>query len=407
MGAPGTARPNSAISIHTGGKDFVAEARSDGSLCYELPEGIVPPVEIGFTLPTGEPRSLIAAVFDAESHLQRDCFTTGQAPNDMMLAQGRFYIANAMDNNVSILDADSLEPRGTLALPEYASPSYLFVRGDIGFVTCNGNNILVAFSPNDGGELWTLQLPAEGVAFLGPGKPYASDSFVFIPLANIESFGNPSAYRRAEVVVVDITTHEIEKRIALAGEDALEVTPLYSGQLVVVEAGNISFDENWRPYTTTPSHLEVIDELTLEVVRTVDLGVIGAANPLVDATLQRVYLASLLDGNLYTVSTGNWTVERGETDPVVVGAETSFLSDLILIDHTVVAASFNEDRVYAVSAEDYSTAAWPLPEPLEVGTAGGEGFLAGPQTLVWDGAAHALYFLQGLANRVGRFEAPH
>jgi len=406
VGAPGTARGDRPVTIIAGTKVFVVSAKSDGSFEYELPAGIAPPVQVHFTTPSGEVKNLAASTFNAEAHLKRNYFTTGQAPNDMVLAQGKFYIANSMDNNVQIRDATTLESVATLALPEYASPSYLFVsHSTTGFVTCNGNNTLVAFNPNDGSELWTLELPSEGLAFLGPGKPYANGSYVFVPLANIESFGDPSTYRKAEVFVVSIATHEIEKRITLAGEDALEVARLRGGQLVVVEAGNLSFDENWQPYTTTSSYLEVIDEASKQVVRTLDLGAIGAARPLVDVARNRIYLASLLNGNLYTVNSINWTMERGEGNPVIVGAQTSYLADLMLIDDSIIASSFNEDRLYAISPLDFAMGAWPLPEPLDIGS-GEEGFLAGAQRLAWDQDSRELYILQGLANRVGRFDMP-
>ncbi len=131
---------------------------------------------------------------------------------------------------------------------------------------------------------------------------------------------------------------------------------------------------------------------------------VGAGTLLYDEERGRLLVGSLVNGRAYAISTESWLIERGRTNPIRIGTGKTFISDMLLTDDALLAASFNEDAIFALDPEGYDVGVWPLPAPLSLEQE--ELFLAGPQELYYDGTAGALLILEGVANRIARFDLP-
>ncbi len=404
---PGTAQAASGVTMVADTQLYAFNARDDGSLYFRFAEGGILMVSVNYTDPDGNSQSIAATPFSVEQHLTHDFALTGAAPNDMEFAGGRCYIVNSMDNNLAIYDTADFNKIGGLTFPEWSSPSYIFVGDELGFIACNGNNTIVAFDPTDGTEQWSVPLDAGGLAFLGPGRLWANEEHVFVPLANIAEFGVPgeeTLYNTAQVAVINIESHAVEFMLTLSGQNAVDIAPVGEDLLAISQAGNVSFDEDYNPFVTSSSFIDVYSLEDEGIVETVSLGVVGAGTLLFDGERNRLLAGSLVNGRAYVVNTESWVIERGHTDPIRIGTGKTFISDMLLTDDALLAASFNEDAIFALDPEDYTVGVWPLPAPLSLEQE--ELFLAGPQELYYDGAAGALLILEGVANRIARFDLP-
>jgi len=404
---PNTAAPVTAVTVTAGGQTADGKSQADGSIVFKLPVTNEQSASATYITPQGLKRTVTPALHRVEEKLTHDFLPTGSAPNDMVLTAERAYVANSMDNNVAVLALPDFSPAGTLVLPAGASPSYLFVNEALGFVTCNGNNTLVAFNPADGAELWTVELESGDAAFLGPGRPWANAAYVFVPLANIAAFGgggDETDYLPAELAVVSIADQTEAVRIELSGANAVDAVPVSATELAVAQAGNLSFDEDFRPFVTSPTFIDVVDTTALTVVRSVNLGVVGGSRLLHDGARARLLVGSITAGRMYTINTANWVIERGTLNPVILSDELTFVSDLLLAEGTLFVSSFNEDLVYALDPLTYNAGEWIMPEPLSLEQE--ELFLAGPQRLHYLAGSRSLLVLEGVANRAARYLLP-
>lgn len=404
---PGTAQAESDVTMAADGQLYTFNARDDGSLYYQFAEGGILTVSVNYTDADDNTKNVTAAPFSIEQHLTHDFVLTGAAPNDMVFANDWLYIVNSMDNNMSIYDTADFTKIGGLTFPEWSSPSYIFVGEELGFVACNGNNTIYAFDPADGTEQWSVQLESGGLAFLGPGRLWANEDYVFVPLANIAEFGQvgeETLYNAAQVAVIGIESHLMEFAIALSGENAVEIAPVGEDLLAISQAGNMSFDEDYNPFVTTSSFIDFYSLDSMKIVESVSLGVVGAGTLLYDEERSRLLVGSLVNGRAYQISTESWVIERGRTNPIRIGTGKTFISDMVLTDDALLAASFNEDAIFALDPEDYAVDVWPLPAPLSLEQE--ELFLAGPQELYYNDTADALLILEGVANRIARFDLP-
>ncbi len=404
---PVTAQPASGVTMAADGQIYTFNARDDGSFYYTFAEGGVLTVSVNYTDASGNTKNVTATPFSIEQHLTHDFVLTGAAPNDMVFANDCCYIVNSMDNNMSIYDTADFTRIGGMTFPEWSSPSYIVVGAEFGFVACNGNNTIYAFDPADGTEQWSVQLESGGLAFLGPGRLWANEDYVFVPLANIYEFGqagDETLYNPAQVAVIGIESHLMEFAITLSGENAVEIAPVGEDLLAISQAGNVSFDEDYNPFVTTTSFIDVYSLDTMRIVESVSLGVVGAGTLLYDEERSRLLVGSLVNGRAYEISTESWAIERGRTNPIRIGTGKTFISDMVLTEDALLAASFNEDAIFALDLEDYAVGVWPLPAPLSLEQE--TLFLAGPQELYYDGTAGALLILEGVANRIARFDLP-
>jgi len=404
---PGTAKSASGVTMVADSQLYAFNARDDGSFYFQFAEGNIRTVNVSYTADDGSPKSVVPAPFSIEQHLTHDFALTGAAPNDMEFMDGRCYIVNSMDNNLAIYDTADFTKIGGLTFPEWSSPSYIFVGDELGFIACNGNNTIYAFNPSDGTEQWSVPLEAGGLAFLGPGRLWANEDYVFVPLANIAEFGSAgeeTLYNTAQVAVIGIDSHLMEFAITLSGENAVDIAPVGEDLLAISQAGNVSFDEDYNPFVTTPSFIDVYSLDTMRIEESVSLGVVGAGTLLYDEERSRLLVGSLVNGRAYAINTESWVIERGRTNPIRIGTGKTLISDMLLTDDALLAASFNEDAIFALDPEDYAVGVWPLPAPLSLEQE--TLFLAGPQELYYDNAAGALLILEGVANRIARFGMP-
>lgn len=407
VAAPNTAAPATNVSVTAGGKTTDGDSRSDGSIALKLADKDQQSASATYITPQGLEKTVTPALHRVEEKLTHDFLATGSAPNDMFVTADHAYIANSMDNNVAVYELPDFSPVGTLVLPAGASPSYLFVSEEAGFVTCNGNNTLVAFNPDDGAELWAAQLPAGGAAFLGPGRPWANATHVFVPLANIAAFGSggdETEYSPAALAVISVTQQAEIARIALSGLDAVDTALVSGHELAIAQAGNLSFDEDFQPYVRTSTFIDVVDTETLSVVRSINLGVVGGGRMLHDTARSRLLVGSITAGRAYTINTANWVIERGTLNPIILSDNLTFVSDMLLAEDTLLVASFNEDFVYALDPLTYDGGEWIMPEPLSLEQE--ELFLTGPQRLHYLAGSRSLLVLEGVANRVARYLLP-
>ena len=404
---PNTAIALSDITIVADSQEYTTTALQDGSISYRFTVPNVRTVSVDYLLAGGGRKNIRPDVFDIADNITHDFLTLGMAPNDFVFFGGMCYVVNSMDNNLQVFNATDFSPAGGMTFPAGASPSYLFVRDGLGVVTCNGNNSVVAFNPDDGSELWSEELPSGTLAFLGPGKPFADQDRIYVPLANIREFGQPgdsTLYDPAQLAVINIASTRLENIIDLNGLDAVDVIPIGGNQIAICQAGDFSFDVNYSPFVFTSTFIDIYDLAEQEVSRTISLGVVGGGRMLYDEQRQRLLVGSLLEGRIYEISTETWLIEHGVLNPIDLSDDLTYVSSMAFMNGTLLAASFNEDLVYSLDAEDYTLGQWPLPEPLPLEQEAL--FLAGPQALRYDAAANRLLILEGVANRITAFKLP-
>jgi hypothetical protein len=404
---PNTAVALSDITIVADSQEYTTTALQDGSISYKFTVPNVRTISVDYLPAGGGRKNIRPDVFIVANNITHDFVTLGMAPNDFFFFGGKCYVVNSMDNNLQIFNATDFSPAGGLTFPAGASPSYIYVRDGLGVVTCNGNNRVVAFNPDDGTELWSEELPSDTLAFLGPGRPFANQERIYVPLANISEFGQPgdsTLYDPAQLAVINIGSKHLENIVNLNGLDAVEIIPIGGNQIAICEAGDFSFDANFVPFVFTSTFIDIYDLTEQAVSRTLSLGVVGGGRMLYDEQRQRLLIGSLLDGRIYEISTDTWLIERGLLNPIDLSDNLTYVSGMVLMNGTLLAASFNEDLVYSLDAEDYTLGQWPLPDPLPLEQEAS--FLAGPQALRFDATKNRLLILEGLANRITEFKLP-
>lgn len=404
---PGTAAALSEVKILADSQLYSTTALRDGSIKYRFNATGLRTISIEYMLAGGGKRNIRPDTFVVADNLTHDFLTLGMAPNDFYFYGGKCYVLNTMDNNLAAYDATTFSPAGGMSFPTGASPSYLFVRDGLGVVACNGNNRIYAFNPDDGSELWSVLIPADGAQFLGPGRPFADQDRIYVPLANIREFGMPGEstfYNQAQIAVINIASKALERKVTLNGFNAVEVISLGGGLLAICQAGTISFDEGYVPFAETSTFIEVYDIPEQAVTRTINLGFVGGGKMLYDSERERLLVGSLVNGRIYQINAETWRIERGMLNPIDLTSGLTFVSSMALYGNSLLVASFNEDLIYALDAEEYAVNAWPLPEPLPLEQE--PRFLAGPQAIHYDAAANRMLILEGLANRITEFRFP-
>lgn len=404
---PGTATAQSAVNIVADSQQYFTTAMPDGSIRYKFAPTGLRTISVDYVMANGGRKNVRPDPFVVADNLTHDYALLGMAPNDFFFHGGKCYVVNSMDNNLAVYNASDFSFVGGMTFPIGASPSYIFVRDGLGVVTCNGNNRVYAFNPDDGSELWSVMIPADEVQFLGPGRPYADQDRIYVPLANIREFGQlgeSTLYNPAQLATVNIASKNLETKVMLNGYNAVEAIPIGDNKIAVCEAGDISFDTGYVPFAYTTTYVEIYDLAEQAVSRSISIGVVGGGRLLYDEARKRLLIGSLLAGRVYQISTESWLVERGLLNPIDLSDSPTFISSMALAGDALLAASFNEDLIYSLDADSYTVGAWPLPEPLSLEQQAL--FLAGPQALHYDTAGNRLLILEGIANRVTKFSLP-
>jgi hypothetical protein len=407
VAAPGIALANSDIVIVADSQQYTTTATPDGAIYYRFTIAGVHTVSVDYQKADGGRLNVRPQAYVISENLTHDFLPLGMAPNDFIFFGGKCYVVNSSDNNLVIYNTSDWSQVGGMTFPAGASPSYIFVRDGLGVVTCNGNNRVYVFDPADGTELWSELLPANGLVFLGPGRPYADQDRIYVPLANIREFGalgDSTLYDNAQLAIINIASKHLETEVTLTGYDAVETVLLPGNLLAICEAGDLSFDTNFVPFVFNSTWIDIYDLSEQAITRSINIGVVGGGRLLYDDSRQRLLVGSLIAGTMYEINTTNWLIERGMLNPINLTDNMTFISDMEIVGNSVFVSSFNEDLIYSLNAEEYTLNVWPLPQalPLEQQAL----FLTGPQKLYYDGTAKSVFILEALANRIAKFDLP-
>ncbi|MDQ3023533.1 MAG: hypothetical protein M3R04_03975 [bacterium] len=366
-----SADPGTAVNITAGGTGSRA-ANADGSVSFKATVS-AGTIRLSYTK-SGQQLTSDASVQSLITRVTKPLFSTGAAPNDMVLADNSLFIANSLDNTV-VRYSPAGVVEDTATFDQFASPSYLDSFQGTLYVTTNGDNFLTTFAQDD------LVNPVDHIsleaseAFLGPGKPaFASflqpDYSVIVPCAAIESFGSPSVYGDSSLRFISLPDGPVLKAGGL---------PLHNGnyaavsearqEVFFVSAGELQFDAQFNPSITTDSYLTVITDLTdVASAVLINLGPVGASSMALSPDGNTAYLGNLISGNLYKVDLVNRTVLRGQGDPIHLTNEFTYISDLEFLPGTtlLLATSFNTDELYVIDTATDTVSPAPYPGPFDL-----------------------------------------
>jgi len=352
----------------------------------------------GGTVPSPNP----GAGLDPQTLVVKKAFTTGAAPNRMVV-YGKFgYVANYSDNNVEIIDLDSMTESARFALPVNSGPSEVEVVAGIGYAVCNGNNTLAFFNPTTGEQKYpTLDISYGGAMFQGPGQMAVSGSKAYIPNANVTSYA-PFDYAPGSVTVVNLTTRTVTGHIATTFFQPLFAIS-YGGLVYVVEAGKTGFDASFNVTVATDGGIDVIDPATDAIVGNIDLGKSAAGRPAVVAGTPFAYVGTSMGGFIMKVNLDAKTVVRGVDDPIRLTSARTFISSLAATpDGHLLATSFNTDEVYVIDTATDAVAGPPFSCPFSLKVSadlvGGAADIAIRDMQAFPGGGPNVFILNGVAN---------
>jgi len=195
------------------------------------------------------------SVFDiGTSEVKNDVLTVGKWPADIKIQDNKAYVVNTGDNNIQIIDLESLTEVGLINVGDGTGPEKIgFVSDSKAYVSClNVNSVKVidlaarqvTKSIEVGIGPWGVAVAGQKVYVCNPAYDYATNS-----------------YGDGTVSVIDSTTDEVVKTINV------EINPteiVVSGsQILVMCSGN---------YVDVTGKLCIIDTSSDAVVRTIDLG---------------------------------------------------------------------------------------------------------------------------------------
>lgn len=368
-GAPGTADPGSAVRT-TGAAAVQSTALADGSFTLRVDPH---PPQLGVVFfSQGVERMQTVIFVELASRVTKPLFSTGAAPNDMLLGEAGLYIANSLDNTVvrySLAGA----AQATAGFPQYASPSFLALDGASLWVVANGDNSVTAY------EAQTLQPLADGAyiiadpaaAFIGPSQPAVAGGRVFVPRNQILTFA-PTSYGPGKLSVID-TAGAAPTEITTAGRNAQYcAVDTTRNLLYVVCTGEIQFDEQFRPHAEGDSTFEAYDIAhDLALVYSVNLGPVGAGRIALSPDGASAFLGNGLNGNVYQLDLDSRGVVHGAANPIALTAEYTYISDLAFTPdgRFLLAASFNTDEMYVIDPATGAVNPGPYLAPFDLSLA--------------------------------------
>lgn len=368
-GPPGAADAGS--PVRTPGAVVVqGTAQADGSFTLRIDPH---PAQIVVAyVKQGLERTQTVQFVDLSNRVTKPLFSTGAAPNDMLLAGADIYVANSLDNTVvrySLAGA----VQATASFPQYASPSFLALTADRLWVVANGDNTLSAYDAQTlnpiAGAAFTFADPA--AAFIGPSQPAVAGAQVFVPRNQILTFA-PTAYGPGRLSVCDTAT-AAQSELATTGLNA-QYCAVDSARslLYVVCTGEIQFDEQYVPHAAGDSTFEIFDLAQgLAPVASLNLGPVGAGRIALSPDGAAAYLGNGLNGNVYKVDLGSRGVARGADNPIVLTGEYTYVSDLAFTPdgRFLLAASFNTDELYVIDPATDAVHPGPYLAPFDLSLA--------------------------------------
>ncbi len=412
---PGSADPSSPVEIIGGGQGG-GSASQDGSFSFDaqVATGSGPPstLTVGYSR-SSMPLTAIVVIGSQSSLISLNSFSTGAGPNDLLYANSSLFVASSLDNSVVRYGLDGTEYASQL-FAEFSSPSHL--AADLTHLYCvsNGSNRLTRMSLNDlsfNAIQDVFQLSDPAAVFIGPAAPAVYDDRVYVPRSQVLEFpefgsGDPTTYGSGLFTEVDF------RSVAPTGQDfkCIGHNPQFVAYnsarnlLVVVSGGELNFTADFTPYVSTSSYLEFYSTgRQVELLDSLELGMIGAGAIAFSGDGGTAYLGNSINGNLYKVDIAGRQVLRGESSPIVLTAEFTYISDVELSadGRYLLATSFNTDELYIVPTATDTPGTGPYPGPLDMSQ--GSDLLAGAAALELDGNGHA-WVLNGLANSVNRID---
>lgn len=438
---PGSLDAGSAVVVDGAGTHSEMTAEADGGLLLEVDDGSatstasqLPSFAISYVKDGVAGQLDIAAnqIIELTDRITKPLFSTGAGPNDMVFGNDSLYVANSFDNTVLRYSLDG-EEIDAVALSEGASPCYLAVGDGRLVITTNGSNEILGVDAGALGSTPELVLNAgaeKDVIFPGFGQPVVHGGLCYVTTASIESFG-PTVYGEPERWVIDFTDGNQVDTGAINddyGELQGAIRNVQFGawdsstdRFLFVATGELQFDENWVPYATSSSYLLAYCEPVSGAGSTsqdipppplfdvIELGPIGAGRIAVIGARGTAFIGNSLNGNLYEFDTATGTPSRGESNPIVLTEEFTYISDVAFTPdgRYVLATSFNTDELYVIDAYSDEISPGPYPEPFDLSL--DPELMAGVANVEVDPAPRAdggydVYVLYGVANAVAKIE---
>jgi YVTN family beta-propeller protein len=195
------------------------------------------------------------SVFDIEaSEVENDVLTVGKWPADIKIWGDRAYVVNTGDNNIQIIDLESLTDAGLIDIGDGTLPEKIgFVSDSKAYVSCNGTKSVKVVDPIARQATKNIEVGVApwGVAVVGQK----------VCVCNTAYDGATNSYGGGTVSVIDSSTDTVVKTIDV------ELNPtevaVSGSKILVLCTGN---------YVDVMGNLCVIDSASDTVVQTIDLG---------------------------------------------------------------------------------------------------------------------------------------
>jgi DNA-binding beta-propeller fold protein YncE len=333
-------------------------------------------------------------------------FATGAAPNDIEFAGGKLYVANSLDNTLTVYTPAGASA-GSFTFAQGASPAFLITSSTHIWAVSNGDNTVTQLPLDLGGPHLDNVTHLIGTAsFIGPADGAFVDPVLYVPRNEIAAFG-PTTYGPGLFSLVPAGSTDAFDFHTVGKNPQAAVYDPAAKRLYIVTAGEIQFDSEFHPSATTDSFLEAYDvtvpfEPTL--VGQANLGLVGANCVALAPGGEFAYLGNSLNGNLYKVQLSDLSVVRGLANPIALTAQFTFISDVKFRadGRYLFATSFNTDELYVIDVQSDTASPVPYPAPLDLNPSE---FLAGALRMVVApgvaaGSTGRIYIVMSVANSV-------
>ena len=194
------------------------------------------------------------SVFDIEtSEVKNDVLTVGKWPADIKIWGDKAYVVNTGDNNVQIIDLESLTDVGVIDIGDGTLPEKIgFVSDDKAYVSCNGTESVSVV------DLAARQVTKTIEVGVAPWGVAVAGQKVYVCNTAYDLASN--SYGDGTVSVIDSSTDEIVKTVNV------EINPTeivaFGDRIMVQCTGN---------YADITGKLCIIDAAADSVVQTIDL----------------------------------------------------------------------------------------------------------------------------------------
>ena len=219
--------------------------------CGEDEEGEILEVSRAAYIVNGAAETL--SVFNLEtSEMENDVLLVGKWPNDIQIVDNKAYVVNTGDNNVQIIDLETLTDADIIDVGEGTAPEKIGFVGNKAYVSCNFTNTVNVVDLASGDVIKNIPVGA------GPWGIAVMDQKVYV--CNTAYDGATFSYGDGTVSVIDSATDEVIKIIDV------EINPtdiVTSGSKILVQCtGN---------YVDVTGKLCVIDTASDTMIQTIDL----------------------------------------------------------------------------------------------------------------------------------------